>query len=120
MIDLYFKSENDITYDASKIEENSELQNLIAQIKMLIFTNTGNILGATDLGLNIDKLIFDTSYNKNIILANFKNQTRDYLKYDRSLYNVEYDINFFKGTSRDIGVLSVDINGQRALDILIK
>lgn len=120
MNDLYFKAENDITYDASEIEENLDINNLLGQIKMLLFTNTGDVMGATDLGLNIDKLIFSTDYNKNIILANFKNQIRDYLRYDRSLYNVEFDLNFFKGTSRDIGVLSVDINGSRALDVLIK
>jgi len=120
MQDLYFKAENDITYDASKIEEDVEINNIIGQIKMLLFTNTGDVMGATNLGLNIEKLIFSTDYNKNVILANFKTQVRDYLRYDRSLYTVDFDLNFFKGTIRDIGVLSVDINGSRALDVLIK
>lgn len=120
MVDIYFKAENDITYDASELEENSDINNLIGQIKMLLFTNTGDVMGETYLGLNIEKLIFSTNYNKNVILANFKNQIRDYLKYDRNLYNVEFDLNFFKGTIRDIGVLTVNINGSRALDVLIK
>jgi hypothetical protein len=120
MVDIYFKAENDISYDASQLEENTDINNLISQIKMILFTNTGDVMGANNLGINLEKLIFSTDYNKNIILANLKHQIRDYLRYDRNLYNVQFDLNFFKGTIRDIGVLSVDINGSRALDVLIK
>lgn len=119
-MDFYFKTPEDSTYNSTKLEEDSELQNLISQIKMLIFTNNGDVLGVPKLGLNIEKLIFETNYNKYNILSSLKNQTRDYLKYDRNKFNVEYDLEFYKGTNRDIGVFNVIINGQKALDILLR
>lgn len=119
-MEFYFKNPEDSTYIATKLEEDSALQNLISQIKMLIFTNNGDVLGEPRLGLNIEKLIFETNYNKYNILSALKNQTRDYLKYDRNRFNVDYDLEFFKGTQRDIGVFNVSINGQRALDVLIR
>lgn len=120
MVDLYFKNENDITYDELLLEETSELQILISQIKMLLFTNNGDVLGSPSLGLNLETLIFETSYNKFIILNNLKTQIERYLVYDDKKYQVEYDIVFYRGTIRDIAILSILINGQNSLDIMIK
>lgn len=120
MIDFYFKGNNDITFKDYILEESSELENIISQIKMLLFTNNGDVLGATSMGLNIEKLIFETNYNNFTILNNFKYQMGQFLVYDNNTYNIDYDLTFHKGTVRDIAIFHVMINGQRALDILIK
>lgn len=119
-MDFYFKSPEDSTYNSGQLEEDSNLQKLIAQIKMLIFTDTGDVLGSPDLGLNIEKLIFETNYNKFNILTSLRSQTSKYLSYDRTKFEVDYDLEFFKGTKNDIGVFSVIINGQKALDVEIR
>lgn len=119
-MDFYFKTPEDSTYSENRLEETSEIQNLISQIKMILFTNNGDVLGAHTMGLNIENLIFETNYNKHRILGSIKNQIRDYLRYDLAKFSVEYDMDFFKGTQRDIGVFSVSINGQKALDVLIR
>lgn len=120
MKDLYFKSNIDITYDSSKLLEDDRTQQLISQIKMLLFTNQGDVLGATEMGMNLERLIFETNYNKFQILNNLKFQMGQYLDYDENLFSIEFDLQFLKGTIRDVALLTLQINGQRSLDILIK
>lgn len=119
MVDFYFKFEEDSSYNPTIIEETSEVQIILNQIKMLIFTQTGDVLGVPNLGLNIQSLIYDTNYNKNVLLKSIKTQFDKFLKYNRESYRVDFDINFYNGTSRDIGVLTVVINNQNALDIVV-
>jgi hypothetical protein len=120
MVDLYFKNEFDITYDEMMLEETSELQNLLSQLKMILFTNIGDVLGSIGLGMNLEKLIFETNYNKFTIINILKNQIKRYLVYDNSKYSLDFDLNFIQGTVRDIAVLTIFINGQTALDLMIK
>lgn len=120
MKDLYFKSDIDITYDASKFVEDDRLQQLIGQIKMIIFTNHGEVLGSTEMGLNLETLIFETNYNSKTIINNLKFQMSQFLKFDEDIFDIAYDIQFFQGTVRDMALLTITINGQRSLDILVK
>lgn len=120
MLDIYFKNPDDSSYSETELDTDSELDNLLAQIKMMIFTNSGNVLGAPDLGLNIEQLIFETNYNKFTILNIIKNHQLNYLKYDRQRYRVDFDLEFIQGTVRDIGVLNIKINGQSLLDIFVR
>lgn len=120
MKDLYFKNEADITFDEMLLEETSELEMLLSQIKMLLYTNIGDVLGSINMGMSLEKLIFETNYSKYTIINILKNQIQRYLVYDDKKYNIDFDLVFIQGTIRDIGVLSIFINGQVALDLMIK
>jgi len=120
MIDLYFKGENDITFDEMLLEETTEIEMLLGQLKMILFTNIGDVLGSINMGMSLEKLIFETNYSKFTIINILKQQIERYLVYDDKKYSVDFDLEFIQGTARDIGVLSIFINGQVALDLMIK
>lgn len=120
MIDIYFKNPTESSYIETELDTDSDLDNLLSQIKMMLFTNTGNVLGSPDLGLNLEQLIFETNYNKYTILNIIKNHQFKYLKYDKRKYTVEFDLEFIQGTVRDIGILNIKINGQSILDVFVK
>lgn len=121
MKDFYFKSEeNDTSFDPTAVDETNEIEQLLNQLKMLFFTNQGDVLGpGTSLGLNLDRLIFETNYNKFTILNNIKFQAGQYLVYDDSRYTLDYELQFFQGQVRDIALLTVFINSQQALKVKI-
>lgn len=120
MVDLYFKGPNDITYNEFLSEENDELNQLIGQIKMILFTDQGTVLGNLGFGANLQRLIFETNYNQYTILNNLKYQFSQYLNYDTDRFTINTDLKFFRGTLRDMALLTIDINAYRVLDILIK
>jgi hypothetical protein len=118
--DFYFKGNNDITFDSTRVDERDELEQLLSQLKMLFFTNQGDVLKAISLGLNLERLIFETNYNKYTILNNIKYQTGQFLVYDDSKFDIDYELQFFQAQVRDIALLTVYINGQRYLDVGVK
>lgn len=120
MKDFYFKADNDISFNPEMVEEIDEIEQLISQLKMLFFTNQGDVLKSLDLGLNLEKLIFETNYNKFTILNNIKFQVGQYLVYDQSKYKLDFELQFFQGSVRDIALLTVFINGQKSLEVGIK
>lgn len=120
MVDFYFKNEEDISYKVGIFEETSEIQQLLGQIKMILFTNRGEVLGDIFLGMNLEKIIFETDLNKTIIKNSIQQQINMYLRYDTNKFDVSFEIDFYKGTVRDIAVLEVLINSQKVLDVLIK
>lgn len=120
MVDFYFKNQEDISYKTGIFEETSEVQQLLGQIKMILFTNRGEVLGDTSLGLNIERLIFETNVNKSVLMNTLNQQINMYLRYDRAKFDVSFNVDFYKGTVRDIAVLEVIINSQKVLDVLLK
>ncbi len=120
MIDLYFKNENDLSYNSLELEETTDLGNLISQIKMLLFTNRGEVLGTTTLGINLENLIFETKVSKEKIINLLNKQCSDFLVYDEKQYSIRFDLEFYKGNVRDIAVLNVIINDMIAMDVVIK
>lgn len=120
MVDIYFKNSSDISYNVEELEDSTEIGIIISQIKMLLFTNKGEVLGNTRLGLNLENIIFETNVSKEKILSILKEQMFLYLVYDDVNYKIDYDLDFYKGTVRDIAVLKIKINNKTALDVFIK
>lgn len=120
MIDIYLKNTDDLSYVDDELEEDSELQVLISQIKMILFTNKTEVLGNNDLGLNLETLIFSTNVSVPKLQNIIKQQFDKFLVYDENKFKIDVDIEFYKGETRDIGVLKIKINNIRALDVFIR
>lgn len=120
MIDLYFKNENDMNFDDEMLDDETEIGNLTSQIRMILFTERGDVLGESGLGLNLESLIFESNLSKDKILSILARQVQLYLVYDTKKYEVTFDVEFFRGTVRDIALLKVFINSLVAMEVFIK
>jgi phage baseplate assembly protein W len=56
--EIYHRTPEDVNYDSTKVEESDELSALIQQIKMIIFTRKGEVLGSTDYGTSLIDYLF--------------------------------------------------------------
>lgn len=120
MIDLYFKNEGDLNFDSEMLDDDTEIGNLTSQIRMLLFTERGEVFGENGLGLNLENLIFESNLSKNKVLNILNKQAQQYLVYDTNQYDVTFDIQFYKGTTRDIALLQVLVNSKIAMEVFIR
>ena len=114
MIEIYNRDPGDYGYKRDILETTDPIEICIGQLKMLLLTNKGEVLGDPGFGIGLDELVFnlelsETSVRKEI---NFQIQTYCTLFYDLGGY---FKLEFFQGTLRDIANLYFFIPGYSNL-----
>jgi len=110
--DFYSRTEDDPKYKDGVLENSDELEECIAQIKMALLTNKGEVLGEPGFGLEVNKYLFDfeidpfkLSNDANTLIENYVTGSS---KYDIGIKPSKYT----DDKERDIFVLGVNIEGE--------
>ena len=114
MIEIYNRDPGDYGYKRDILETTDPIEICIGQLKMLLLTNKGEVLGDPGFGIGLDDLVFnlelsETSIQKEI---DFQIQTYCTLFYELGGY---FKLEFFQGTLRDIANLYFFIPGYSNL-----
>lgn len=112
------KIDGDPGYNPGIIEVQDELEILLGQIEMLLFTRQGDVLGAETLGINLEDLIFSLTVSSGVIETSIYNQIQNYCPLANK-FKVDVNVRFFKGTERDIGVVDIMVNGARKTGLIL-
>lgn len=110
---------SDPLYVANTLEQSSEIEALLGQIRMLLFTKQGDVLGSYTFGYNLEDNLFLFNLNEN----DLRNKLLEAIWYhcpDAKDYNVDAVVQFFQGTVRDICLIDIYIDSQKLLGVLIK
>ena len=65
--EIYCKLPTDLDYEA-KVESTDEAANILQQIKVVLGTKPGEVLGNPMFGCDLEKYLFSMNYNKEEIL----------------------------------------------------
>lgn len=117
--ELYTRDINDPNYQPGLLEVDDELEMLIGQIKMILLTAPGEVLGSPQFGIDLEGKLFDTSIDENQLKRDILNQVREYCHLAFK-YNVQFEIKFFKGSVRDACLIDIIINEAKILGILVQ
>lgn len=120
MIDIYNRLATDQRY-IPMVETSNEMEQILSQIKMILGTSYGDVLGAPYFGANIKKYIFNLSYNQNEITELVKTTILSNISYDRDKYNVDVTVDFGKDyyNKSDYAVINISINQLKCLGIVM-
>ena len=59
--DFYLRSSSDPAFRPNQLEVYDDLESLLQQIKMILFTQKGEVLGEPNFGLDVEKYLFEFS-----------------------------------------------------------
>lgn len=116
--EIYMRDPSDPYYKSDILEVNDEAEMLISQIKMMLFTNRGEILGAPDFGANLEEYLFTFNVNEFSLRTMLMDQTMKFIPMAEK-YQVDYDIKFARGTVRDICLIDVKLLSQPVFGVVI-
>src|SRR5215510_14421626 len=89
---LYIRDATDPFYKFDIVEnQGGDLEELIAKIKIILFTRRGQVLGVPDIGMDLEGYLF----NKFINTADIRNQCYSQLSYyapESANYKVDLDV----------------------------
>ena len=116
--DIYAIPEEEPRFNENAIEINSELDEIIQQVDMILFTNKGDVLCMPEFGCNLGRYLFETSFNETIIKQIIMNQIYNFIYLDGS-YKVDVDVKFVKWDFNVAMIVDLNINGRKISSYLV-
>lgn len=117
--ELYLRDPSDPAFNSGVMEVSDEVEMVISQIKMILFTKPGEILGAPDFGVNLEDQLFVFNANEFNLRSMLEDQVVKFVPLSER-YHIRFSVNFVKGTVRDICLIDVHVNGNPAFGLLVK
>jgi hypothetical protein len=108
MREIYNRDPEDKFYDPSQIEVSDPVEICIGQIKMMLLTPKGSVLGDPKFGLDLESLIFDLSLSEYSVRKEMDLHIANYCRLFRDMGG-SYDLKFYLGTKRDIALLDIKL-----------
>lgn len=120
MVDIYNRLASDQAY-IPQVETTDGMEQILSQIKMVLGTTPGDVLGAPYFGANIKKYLFNLSYNQEEINKIVSETILNNISYDKRLYNVGVKVEFGKDqyNKSDYAVINITINQKKCLGIVM-
>jgi len=103
MFDIYNRDPSDPFYKEGQIEITDPVESCVGQLKMLLLTNKGEVLGDPKFGIGLDGLLFDLELSESSIREEINKSLITYVPLFYRLGGY-FDMSFYLGTNRDIGV----------------
>lgn len=109
---------SDSLYKDGLLEVNDEIEVLVGEIKMMLFTNRGEVLGAPDFGVNLEEMLFTLSLNEYAIKQSLAVHVMKFCPLAEK-YGVTFDVKFSRGSVRDICLIDINILGEPLFGVLV-
>lgn len=116
--EIYLRNIKDAHYE-DILEHSSDTESIIQQVKMILGTENGQVLGDYNFGVNLKKLIFQTNIPKAKIQNMIQEQISKYIKgYDN--YSISTKVTFGKlNNGSDYAIVDIIINQTAVLGVII-
>ncbi len=116
--DIYAIPEEEPRYKENVLEITGELDEIIQQVDMILFTNKGDVLCMPEFGCNLGRYLFDTTFNEQHIKQVVMEQIRNFIYLDGS-YNVDVDVSFVKWDFNVAMIVDLNINNKKVASYLV-
>ena len=116
--DIYSRDEQAPKFNDATLEVSDTLSQLILKIENCLFSRKGDVLGAANMGANLDELIFSLVLNENTIQNSINGQITAYCLPDLAGFDVDTKVSFFSTEGRDGCLVDIFVNEQRVIGAL--
>lgn len=117
--EIYSRDIDAPKYNDDIIEVTDGLSQLILKIENVLFTRKGDVLGAPNMGCNLDDLIFSLVLNESVIAQRINTQIQSYCLNggDRD-FSIDTRVQFFSTVDKTGALVDIFVNEQRVIGAL--
>lgn len=117
--DIYPRNPDDPLYEPDKLETDDVVESTIGMIKQIMLTKPGTVLGDPYFGIDLESMIFDFEVSQSELEEAISLQLYTYCTFARGILNIEFQLGFFEGDTRDTCVIEFAIKGNPVLGIKV-
>lgn len=116
--EIYCIPASETRYKENVLEITSELDTIIQQVDLLLFTNKGDVLLMPEFGCNLEQYLFETTWNETAIKEMILQQIRTFIYTDTSI-KVDVNVKFYKWDFNVAMVVDLLINDTNVTSYLV-
>jgi phage baseplate assembly protein W len=116
--EIYCKIQADPTFQNNVIEHQDVYEATLSKIRMILFTNKGDVLGEPDFGTSLEDYVFETRVSGEDIKKMILQQIVTYVP-ESEFFNIDVSVSFRKGATNDTCFVDIKLNGTSAIGILL-
>lgn len=117
--EIYIRDENDPNFIPGVIDYSNEMERIISEIKMILGTEKGNVLGSYNFGVDLNYMVFNTKKSAEDVAKEIDDQIREYVTKGDNV-TISTQVSFGdSGEGYDYAVIDIIINGRKAIGFLV-
>ena len=117
--EIYIRDDKDPYFEPGIIDYSNEMENIVSQIKMVLGTRKGQVLGEYDFGVDLEYMVFNTRASASEVQTKIDEQISKYVTHSDRI-TITSEINFGdSGLGYDYAIIDIYINGGKAIGFLI-
>ena len=117
--EIYLRNIEDPNYESNILEHSNDVESIIQQIKIILGTEYGQVLGDNKFGVNLKKLVFQTKLPKQKIEQLIQEQINNYIS--NKNYSITTKVSFGKSDlTSDYAIVDIIINQKAVLGIIVE
>lgn len=117
--DIYPRNPDDPLYEPDKLETDDVVESTIGMIKQIMLTKPGTVLGDPYFGIDLESMIFDFEVSQSELEEAISLQLYTYCTFARGILNIDFQLGFFEGDTRDTCLIEFAIKGNPVLGIKV-
>lgn len=118
IVEIYCRLTNDPYFESDRLEVTNEIEALIEKIKMIMLTRKGDILGEPEFGVDLEKYIFETFFDRGAINNELNTQFSKFIP-EQNKFDLSTRVDIAKGEFRDNIIVDIFINQEKILGFVI-
>lgn len=108
--EIYTRPSNDPQYEENTLETRTELDAVLAKVRMILGTTHGEVLGDYNLGIDLERIVFTTKASSTALEQEIADQISRYLNYTGK-YTVTPKVKFgHHAEGYDYAVIDIYVN----------
>lgn len=119
-MDFYIKSLEDNNYYDSALQISDPLSIVMQKLEMVLFTDVGEVLGATELGCSLEMMLFELNFTTGDVQKRLDEQIRTFVD-PKNEFNIvtHMDVVVDPNANSDVLLIDIRVNNKYALRVKI-
>lgn len=117
--EIYTREPSDPNYVDHMLDVNDPIEEIVTKVRMILGTVPGEVLGFRNLGVDIEKLVFQTQKSAQNIEQEIFDSLNEYVNGMSQLY-VTVKVQFGHGESSDYATIDVMVNDERVSGFVVE
>lgn len=113
-----FRDSTDPKHSPNYLEISDKLEALLSKLRMIIYTNRGEVLGEPELGMDLENYLFEPGLNEGVIRDRFYAQLAKYVP-ENTDYNIDCSVDVQSDGVVNSAYMYISINNEKMLGIKI-
>lgn len=116
--EIYFRDPSDMKFVNGVLEVSDKLEAVITKLRMILYTNRGEVLGEPELGMDLENYLFESGLNEGIIKDRFYANLAKYVP-ETADFQIDCSVTVESDGVKDTGIIYITLNNEKILGVQI-